>query len=392
MRLHALRSLARWAPWFLLTTLALLALTQWLLGLPGVTERSDELSAFVPTLVLTLLLRALSVRLPRGDVVRPDAYAVFYGLCVHGIRVTAAVIVVSGVITAFYDRPPQTTRRLVFASGILDILRRVSVAIAVSPFVAAGGVPGSERELLVVMAAGVLYAILDDLSWVAQSLALHRQQEAHSESFLSMLQPLAAVNIVHVSIAGVALRVHEMLGLGGLLIGLILVVLLQVGLASYYAMRRAYAETIGALARASELDRPEEVGHVERVAELVVSVGRAIGMRGRELETLRFAALLHEIGRIGVDYISEREAAERGAQIVAQVDRLRQAAPLIEYQGFEAFPETAVPLGAVIIGVCCAFARAEKDLGRDSAMSLLRERWQDHAAATRVLALVDSAV
>jgi putative two-component system response regulator len=41
-------------------------------------------------------------------------------------------------------------------------------------------------------------------------------------------------------------------------------------------------------------------GHVERVSNMAVSVGKKMGMRERELEALRFGGALHDIGKIAV--------------------------------------------------------------------------------------------
>lgn len=41
-------------------------------------------------------------------------------------------------------------------------------------------------------------------------------------------------------------------------------------------------------------------GHVERVSNMAVSLGKKLGMTGRELEALRFGGALHDIGKIAV--------------------------------------------------------------------------------------------
>ena len=41
-------------------------------------------------------------------------------------------------------------------------------------------------------------------------------------------------------------------------------------------------------------------GHVERVSNMAVSLGKKLGMTGRELEALRFGGVLHDIGKIAV--------------------------------------------------------------------------------------------
>ena len=41
-------------------------------------------------------------------------------------------------------------------------------------------------------------------------------------------------------------------------------------------------------------------GHVERVSNMAVNLGKKLGMTGRELEALRFGGALHDIGKIAV--------------------------------------------------------------------------------------------
>jgi len=63
---------------------------------------------------------------------------------------------------------------------------------------------------------------------------------------------------------------------------------------------RAYFETISALALAVEARDPYSRGHSERVAKLCVKMGRSIGLPQEDLDVLRDAARLHDIGKIGI--------------------------------------------------------------------------------------------
>ena len=65
-------------------------------------------------------------------------------------------------------------------------------------------------------------------------------------------------------------------------------------------LRRSYWETVSALARAIEAKDPYTMGHSERVTDYALRLGRAAGLDAEAMETLRFAATLHDIGRIGV--------------------------------------------------------------------------------------------
>lgn len=65
-------------------------------------------------------------------------------------------------------------------------------------------------------------------------------------------------------------------------------------------IRQGYYETVRALARAIEAKDPTTLGHSERVTDLVTSLARAMGRSEDDIELIRFATVLHDIGKIGV--------------------------------------------------------------------------------------------
>jgi HD-GYP domain-containing protein (c-di-GMP phosphodiesterase class II) len=65
-------------------------------------------------------------------------------------------------------------------------------------------------------------------------------------------------------------------------------------------LRRNYWETVNALARAIEAKDPHTLGHSERVTDYALQLGRELELSADEMETLRFAATLHDIGKIGM--------------------------------------------------------------------------------------------
>ena len=63
---------------------------------------------------------------------------------------------------------------------------------------------------------------------------------------------------------------------------------------------RIYFEMIAALAVAIEARDPYTRGHSQRVSELAVSIARKMGIDEKTVEQVRDAALLHDIGKIGI--------------------------------------------------------------------------------------------
>ena len=64
--------------------------------------------------------------------------------------------------------------------------------------------------------------------------------------------------------------------------------------------KQSYFETIKALANAEEEKDSYTRGHCERVMNYSLSIGKAIGLPEKDMNALRFGAILHDIGKIGV--------------------------------------------------------------------------------------------
>jgi response regulator RpfG family c-di-GMP phosphodiesterase len=133
-----------------------------------------------------------------------------------------------------------------------------------------------------------------------------------------------------------------------------------------------YTAVITAFSSLVELQGGKRHRHASNVAELSVSVAREIGMSGDELETLRIAALLHDIGEIGIsekvlatprdamsieDYRRYQQHPLRGQMMIDEIEDLRPVGVLIRhhhenYDG-SGFPDGLagedIPLGARII-------------------------------------------
>jgi len=105
---------------------------------------------------------------------------------------------------------------------------------------------------------------------------------------------------------------------------------------------------------------PGPPGHSNRVAELVSDMARDIGFQGRDLNNLRLAALLHEIGRIPLDDdepVPEETFPERGARYVLAsagpeiADAIRYQAERWDGAGPAALIEDDIPLSARILAI-----------------------------------------
>lgn len=126
----------------------------------------------------------------------------------------------------------------------------------------------------------------------------------------------------------------------------------------YAKMKDQYLSMVAALAAAIETKDAYTHGHSKNVMEYAVKIAREFELSDDEIETIRYAGLLHDIGKIGIkDVILTKQEAltpeERqelrnhpkyGAFIMEQVDFLKDIAPLTLYH-HERYDGTGYPLG-----------------------------------------------
>lgn len=67
---------------------------------------------------------------------------------------------------------------------------------------------------------------------------------------------------------------------------------------SYHRLKKAMEETVNALISAVEIRDPYTAGHQLRVATLSREIGLAMGLDKKQLDSIRIAAILHDIGKI----------------------------------------------------------------------------------------------
>ncbi|HEY0717173.1 MAG TPA: HD-GYP domain-containing protein [Streptosporangiaceae bacterium] len=110
-------------------------------------------------------------------------------------------------------------------------------------------------------------------------------------------------------------------------------------IAQFADQQRAYEATLRVLCQAVETKDFYTRGHSERVSKGSVMIARAIGMRPERVEAIRFAGMLHDVGKLGVPTkvlqktgkLTEEEYAAiqlhplRGLEIIQEIGFLDEA-------------------------------------------------------------------
>lgn len=145
----------------------------------------------------------------------------------------------------------------------------------------------------------------------------------------------------------------------------------------YQNLIAVYFDTIRSLANALEAKDAYTHGHSRRVAKDAVRIAKKLGLERKRVETIRHAALLHDIGKIGirdailfkpgklsaVEMAHIRRHPVVGANMIQSIEFLKDVTDIIRYHhervDGKGFPyglrNDEIPLGARIVCIADAF-------------------------------------
>lgn len=203
------------------------------------------------------------------------------------------------------------------------------------------GVPrwGVALCLAVLSAAGVaLDAVLR---------ATARSQVIHAPLRVMLADDLGGGGGLSLSVAAtgpLVVLARPVVGTWAIPLCLVPLVLAQFALRRHAVVVRTYRQTIGTLSRLTDVAGYTTAGHARRVAATSLGVGRDLGLSERDLTSLEYAALLHDLGQValrvpipgGATVLAapsdQQRIADDGATIVRRTGVLDDVAFLLQRQ------------------------------------------------------------
>lgn len=156
--------------------------------------------------------------------------------------------------------------------------------------------------------------------------------------------------------------------------------------------RELFLGTVKALAAAIDGKDPYTRGHSERVARFSVAIAQGMDLPDEEIEKIRISAILHDVGKIGIDdNILKKPAAltneefeimkghpQKGYKIMSQIPAMREFLPgmymhheMIDGNGYpQGLKGDEIPMMARIVSVADTFDAMTTDRPYQKAMSL----------------------
>jgi putative nucleotidyltransferase with HDIG domain len=180
--------------------------------------------------------------------------------------------------------------------------------------------------------------------------------------------------IAFVPLTAIIILVYRFAAPWTLALFIIPLLLLRYAYRLYLDMKETHISTLTALTSALDAKDAYTHGHSYRVSRYALQVGRALGLPSKKMELLEYAALLHDIGKIGVrgdiiskkgkltdeEYTAMKAHPEIGAQIIERLKFLKEGAQIVrshhERPDGRGYPDglkgEQIPFEARILNVC----------------------------------------
>lgn len=194
---------------------------------------------------------------------------------------------------------------------------------------------------------GITIAILAHIIVNTSVISVHIAASTGQTAFMAWVYSFlwSVFNLLVVGMMGVTIAVVYA-SYGALMVILFMIPLLLARnfFVQYVKMREVYLNTIMALTSAIEAKDVYTRGHSERVQNLSMMIAREMHITAGQLEMLRYAAILHDIGKIGIsenilnkpsrlselEYMKIMDHPMIGAKIVEEIDFLGKASKIIK--------------------------------------------------------------
>jgi putative nucleotidyltransferase with HDIG domain len=311
---------------------------------------------------------AASIRIPnpRGGSIVPTTVLSYLAIYVFNPPTALLVVGTAGAVGYVISRGWIPWRAI--ANGSLMAL---SVALGASAFTLAGGTTG-RIDLLQTYPALIMGPLAQQMAnrFFVYFVVSRWRGLPFLNTWLNGMREWLWPNLLSVPTAVMLAILYTRVHYSSILAYLILLPLQWLALRLYIKRRQLYAQIIDGLVVATDVNFPLGQGHARRVADIAMAIAQELRLDERTVESVQFAALLHDVGMIGKDDLLERSAAASedmeglqdhvriGAEIAKELPR-KEIAELIlrhheKYNG-TGYPEglsgESIPLGARIIAL-----------------------------------------
>ncbi|UCF79737.1 MAG: HD domain-containing protein, partial [Candidatus Eiseniibacteriota bacterium] len=290
--------------------------------------------------LLVFVCAVLPVPLPTGAVMMVSSAMDYAGIIIFGPIITAWIeVLTTGVAQIFVHRRP------LYKAGFNMSLHAITILSAGHVYLLLGGkigeltLPGS---LLGLLACGLTYFAINT-SAISVVIALKERANAWRVWQVNYLWTIFHL-LAFLPLGALVALVYFTAGLWGVSFFFVPLLLARHSFKLYTDMRRDHFDFVRALTGVIDEIDPYTRQHSLRVAEYAVRLARGLNLSESEVQTIEYAALVHDLGKIDLVYrdilgkpgalsTEERKTLTKhpgvGADIVTKVRSLKKASEMV---------------------------------------------------------------
>ncbi|MFO7767537.1 MAG: HD-GYP domain-containing protein [bacterium] len=360
-----------------------------------------SIAAFIVWVSLVVIADLTPIVLPRGEAVLSVGGAIDFGIILLFPTFVAALTgIASGFISSVVRR--VESRRVIFNMGMnaltimaaSEVVRVLGGKIGVLNPAQLVDWPLSRMFLSYFFAAIVYFLVNTGLTSIAISLStgsdvLSVWRTNYMWTIVSTLA-IAPIGFILAAVYHV-LSDSPVIAILGLMIFILPVIVIKNSYKWFTSVNETYFSAIRALISALDASHHYTQGHSRRVSTNAVRVARSIRLSEDEIENIERGAILHDIGKIGLDksildkegplnsleWAQMKQHPVLGSRIIKDLAFLQDAREIILHhhermdgRGYPAgLPGDAIPIGARIVNVVDALDALTSNRSYRPAMS-----------------------
>lgn len=365
---------------------------------PSLPSLSNIWLAIIFFLAISAFAEYIPVDLPVSGAVSIGFPIDFVLILVYGPAFAILITALGALIGEIIERKVSWYKIIFNASQFA-----LSAGIAGIVYQELGGVIGTTNltsYIIPALICALTYYFINSFLFV---MVIHLAQGISLWSiWKTQLKGIIATYIALAPIGFMMAMVYVTIGIWGIILFFFPLILARRSFELYTKMRKVYLETIRALAAAIDAKDPYTKGHSERVSETSVALAQELNLSDRDIESIEYTALLHDIGKIGItdnilgkkssltnkEFDKIKEHTVMGAKIIEPVDFLKSSYKAIyhhheKYDG-KGYPDGIksedIPILARIIAVADAYDAMGSDrpyrkkLNKDKILKELKDQ------------------
>lgn len=341
--------------------------------IPSLLSLSNMWLVLIFFLAISIFAEFIPVDLPMAGSITIGFPVDFVIILVYGPALAMLISAISAIISEVSEKKTSWYKIIFNASQYA-----LSVGVAGLTYQYVGGVVGFQNFFKFALPAALCalsYCVIN--SFLVTVVIALSQETRITTVWRVNIKEMIPSYLAEAPMGFIMAIVYVEVGIIGILLFFLPLLLARRSFELYTKMRKVYLDTIRALAAAIDAKDPYTKGHSERVAEISVALAQELNLSDRDIESIEYTALLHDIGKIGIadnilgknssltnkEFDKIKEHTVMGAKIIEPVDFLKNSYKAIyhhheKYNG-KGYPDGIksenIPILARIIAVADAY-------------------------------------